>query len=358
MKVLFDYQVFSIQKYGGVSRYFCEIIKTMNYSLPILVSNNYYLQKLDLKYFRFGTNNVIFKKGLSFINKMYTLIKISFLKFDIYHPTYYNPYLLNFIKKKPTVVTIHDMIHEKFPQYFSLDDPTTDRKKKMVEHADRIIAVSENTKNDIIEIFGFSADKIDVIYHGDSFSLVEPCQIIKEKIPKRYILFTGNRNGYKNFEIMFKALKKYLLRDKSLYLICAGGGEFTKQELGLFENDSVVNRVLQFNCNDGELKQLYSSSLFFIYPSIYEGFGIPLLEAMSTETPILCSRTSCFPEVADKCAIYFDPHSIKDIEEKIGFALSNELEEYKMLGTERLSHFSWENARRQTKVSYLKVLSK
>lgn len=355
MKILYDYQIFSIEKYGGISRYFCELMKSINNILPIVISNNYYLGKTNLSYLKFGTNNLFFKKYLSFFNKLYTLNQIRNLKFDIYHPTYYNSYLFKKIKK-PIVVTIHDMIHENFSDLVDSNDPTIKRKALMAKRATRIIAVSENTKKDIIQTYGISPKKIDVVYHGDSFSDINLDICVNYDIPERYILYTGKRRGYKNFDNFILAVKKFVLNDSELFVVCAGGGSFNKYELELFKKLGLLDRIVHKECSDQLLKILYSKSLFFIYPSMYEGFGIPLLEAMSSDTAILCSNTSCFPEVAGDCAIYFDPYSISDIQKKINYALNNKLTKYKELGKHRLLFFTWEKTIENTQNTYKKAL--
>jgi glycosyltransferase involved in cell wall biosynthesis len=356
MKILYDHQIFSMQKYGGVSRYFYELKKSFNSVLPILISNNFYLEKSNLQYINYQTTNLFFRKFFSLINKLSTIIYTPFIKYDIYHPTYYNPFLMAITANKPFVLTIHDMIHEKFPEFLLNNDPTRERKFIMAKRANKIIAVSENTKKDIVEFYGISPDKIDVIHHGDSLGSVNINGLSNIDIPEKYILYTGQRAGYKNFTNFILASKKSLLNDEKLFVVCAGGGQFNHSELQFFKKNNLFNKIIQLNCNDQKLKLLYTNSIFFIYPSLYEGFGIPLLEAMSSNTAILCSDTSCFPEVAADAAIYFNPNSILDIEKKIIHALNNDLTYLKKLGKKRLKFFSWEQAIIKTRNTYKKVL--
>lgn len=356
MKILYDHQIFSMQKYGGVSRYFYELKKSFNSVLPILLSNNFYLEKSNLRYIKYETSNLFFRKFFSLINKLFTLIYAPFVKYDIYHPTYYNAFFMTISAKKPFVITIHDMIPEKFPEFLSIDDPTRERKLIMAKRADRIIAVSENTKKDIVELYGISPEKIDVIHHGDSLGSVDVEGLFDIDIPEKYILFTGQRAGYKNFTNFILAAKKSLLNDEKLFIVCAGGGQFNRSEVQFLKNNNLFNQIIQFDCNDQKLKFLYTNSIFFIYPSLYEGFGIPLLEAMGSNAAILCSDTSCFPEVAADAAIYFDPKNILDIEKKISYALNNDLTHLKKLGKKRLNFFSWEKAIIETRKTYRKLL--
>jgi glycosyltransferase involved in cell wall biosynthesis len=248
------------------------------------------------------------------------------------------------------------MIHEKFPLYFSKKDETAKRKEILAKKASRIIAVSYQTKKDIVEILGINEDKIDVIYHGSSFLDIKEDLKFSEQLPDNYILFTGTRGGYKNFNKLIEAIYEFLLTN-DLYLICAGGGNFTSEEISLFKKYKIEKKVLQFSVDDLKLKSLYKHSNFFIFPSLYEGFGIPLLEAMTSNCPILCSNTSCFPEIAGDSALYFNPYSEDDIREKINYALHNDLNEFVRRGKKRLEYFSWNKAREKTINSYKKVLN-
>lgn len=357
MKILFDYQIFSMQKYGGISRYFVEILKSGNILLPILISENHYLKQTSRKFIRVNANNTFIRGIFGKLNAIFSIIIAPMLNFDIYHPTYYNPFLLKLLQNKPLVITVHDMIHEKFPEYFNDDLNTKSRKLKMVNKACKIIAVSENTKKDIITYYGIPADKIKVIYHGDSLVPIFPDFSLQEKIRKKYVLFTGQRGGYKNFHNLVFALKDFLINDRNLALVCAGGGEFNSEEVNFIKKNGLFDKIYQFSCSDNQLKALYQKAEFFIYPSLYEGFGIPLLEAMSSSCPILCSNTSCFPEVAANAAIYFDPSDILDIKEKIAYALNNDLTSYKKLGDKRVRFFKWETAKQETIKLYQEIMA-
>ena len=355
MKILYDFQIFSKQKYGGISRYFVEIMKGLSFYLPILVSGNFYLKNSNVKYFNLDWNFKGKIRLLSYTNQIRMKFYFMFNDFDIFHPTYYDTYFLNYIKSKPFVLTIHDMTHEKFSDFINDQDNVIQNKKILAKKATRIIAVSENTKKDIVEILKVSSDKIDVIYHGSSFELIEECSELKNKLVDRYILFTGKRNGYKNFLNFILAVKLILNEQPDLFIICAGGGKFNNEELNLFKKYKINEQLINLQCNDKELKTLYVNSLFFIFPSIYEGFGIPLLEAMSSRTPILCSNSSCFPEIAENCAVFFNPFDVLDIEKKIRFALVSDLSDIVNNGVQRLSFFSWQKAQIETKKVYEKI---
>jgi glycosyltransferase involved in cell wall biosynthesis len=353
MKIFYDYQIFSSQRYGGISRYFYEIMKNRDYVLPLFFNNNNYLDRDVSIKINFIGKIRLFNYFNSLYNKFYLLLSKDY---DIFHPTYYNPYFLGY-NKKPFVLTIHDMIHEKFKEAFHENEQTSIRKKLLANEANKIIAVSKKTKEDIIEILNIPSKKIKVIYHGSNFDFIRCDDEIKKLLPSRYILFTGNRNGYKNFKNLIYALKSFLLNDSGLFLICVGGTAFTSEEKNIFKELKINNNVLRFSCNDRQLKTLYTNSLFFIFPSLYEGFGIPLLEAMASATPILCSNTGCFPEIARDCAIYFNPYDVEDIQKKIRFAFNHDLMIYVKKGKKRFKDFSWDKAREKTMQLYEEVIS-
>jgi len=185
MRILFDYQTFQLQKFGGISRYYVELINRLslshNIEIGIKYSDNQYLKeniyisikpifdqrKEFLKGMEFYGKGRLFNflKGLTpskyndcyKLNREYSIELLKKQNFDIFHPTYYDDYFLDFIGKKPFVLTIHDMNYEKFPEFFPIADKTAMIKKKLAQKASHIISVSENTKKDIVSFWGIDA---------------------------------------------------------------------------------------------------------------------------------------------------------------------------------------------------------
>lgn len=357
MKILYDHQILIMQKYGGISRYFYELITNLeqmqatDISIPVCFSKNYYFEKyLGRKSIREGIP--FFYYFNKFLNESRVLHKLNSDKFDIIHPTYYEPYILSRKGKSKLVITVHDMIHELYPEYFH--DNTKQKKKKMIEAADAIIAISENTKKDLLKFFpGISAEKIKVIYHGNSFPVQKEAQ---EK--QNYILFTGQRRNYKNFNNFVKAVAPLLLK-YNLNLVCTGPA-FDIEENNFLKKLGIQEKVFHKSASDKELIDLYSHALVFVFPSMYEGFGIPILEAFASKCPLVCSNSSSLPEIGGDAAIYFDPLNIDDMREKIESVivskdLQNELIEK---GCEQLKKFSWEQTAEQTFELYEQLIKK
>ena len=179
-------------------------------------------------------------------------------------------------------------------------------------------------------------------------------------MPEKYILYVGNRDFYKNFNNFILAVEPLLKEHKDLYLIAAGGGLFNKDELKLFESKNLKNKIIYKSADDTSLATLYSNALAFIFPTLYEGFGIPALEAMNCDCPVVMSNTSSLPEVGGDAAIYFDPTKTGDMTEKIGSVIFNkELREGLVKkGAIQRNKFSFEKTALDTMKIYEKLLNK
>jgi len=365
MKILYDHQIFSLQKYGGISRYFCELyshlltMDTIHPEMSVLYSENSYyrelfhqkkhcpLQKISGKYLNFGKNFAIYK-----LNEYPCKKQIRQGKFDILHPTYYDPYFLKFLKSKPYVLTVYDMIHELFPEMFK-GDTTAIQKKKVIENATKIIAISENTKKDIIRFYDSDPKKIEVVPLATSLQKIAPDNTLN--LPQKYILFVGNRSAYKNFIFFIHSVSPLLCSEKDLYLICAGGGVFSPEEMRLLKDLKITDKVIHVPViHDSTLAQLYRKAILFIFPSRYEGFGIPVLEAFSCGCPVAASNCSSLPEVGDEAVNYFDPTNPESLQKTVENIIQNESvqESLRIRGYQRLEHFSWEKTALDTKKVY------
>lgn len=264
------------------------------------------------------------------------------------------------IGKTPLVVTVHDMTHELFPQFFGIHPRYAQDKKTFVDRADRIIAISQTTKTHLVDILGVPEEKIDVIHHGNSLQPPANVDELMPDLPERYIMFVGSRWAYKNFDNMLKAFSLLRQEDKDLILICTGGGKVTRSERRLLQEQKLEECTRFLNPSDDELAAIYKRSLCFVYPSYNEGFGLPLLEAFACSAPVVCSRASCFPEIAGEAALYFDPNSAEDMAATILRCIRSEDLRRGLIsaGAERLKLFSWDRCARQTLDTYHKALGK
>ena len=361
MKILYDHQIFTMQKFGGISNYFFELHKSTQYNSEIITkySNNVFIKNKNIldkfehnKYINFIYRKFVWKMNENYCNKI-----IKQQDFDLLHPTYFNTYFLKKIGNKPFIITIHDTIHEIFPSLFNKKDNTIEKRKELIYKAKRIIAISENTKKDIINYYDIPSDKIDVIYHGyDQYE--NPINKLIPNLPKKYILFVGNRNRYKNFKFLCQAIADILKNNKDLYLVCSGYS-FNLDEYIFLEKLGINKKVVHYFFNKDSMYSAYNNAIMFIYPSLYEGFGIPILDAFYARCPTILSNASCFPEIAKNGALYFDIGDKISLQEKVHTLLTNNKVKEDLINKAqiRLADFSWENTRKETYQSYCKTLN-
>jgi glycosyltransferase involved in cell wall biosynthesis len=369
MKVIYDHQIFAMQNYGGISRYFFELMNyfdkdtEINSKLSIALSSNYYIDNCSFLPQNSTPISSIYR--IPYIRKFLNLdrSKKILLKqdFDIFHPTYYDPYFLEYLGEKPFVLTIHDMIHEIFPEYFYLSDKTISWKRTLAEKANRIIAVSENTYKDIVKFMDISPNKITVIHHGASININNVNGTIDNKtayqIPNKYILFVGARERYKNFYFLLESVAPILHRNKDLHLICAGGGAFSNGEIKFLKILDIGHKVAQYDVDDRMLIYLYKNALGFVFPSLYEGFGMPVLESFACGCPVIASCSSSIPEVGRDAIIYFNPKDVTDLRDSVDKVIYDDTlrEKLKLKGYKQLKNFSWEKTAIETKKLYMSI---
>lgn len=365
MKILYDYQMFSREKFGGIPKYFCELMKNIpsehQINLSVILSHNQYLKE-DYDFFKkiiipwpekefIGKS--FFKKKIDFLNRQYSRHSISSNKYDIFHPTFYNDYFLDLLKK-PYIITVHDLIIFKFKNtMYRKDLLRCQMEEKVIKKANRIISISQNTKKDIVDIFNINPEKIDVIYHG--FNKPD----IKTKLNNygRYILFVGRRDNYKNFKTFAKAASSLMKKESDLKLVCVGN-PFEKEEIEDLKILKILEKTIALRVDEKTLNNLYSNAMVFVYPSLYEGFGMPILEAFANNCPVCLSNTSCFPEIAGNAATYFDPNDHESILEAIKKVLYDNSYKKQMInaGKKRLLNFSWAKTAEETIASYKKAI--
>jgi len=368
MNILYDYQIFTIQKYGGISRYFSELISRFdqtNYKTrtSLYLSNNAYItNQIQTGVKQFFPNTKFRGKDriLDFVNKQKSQFDLKYFNFDLFHPTYYNTYFLKNLNNKPFVATFYDLIHEKFSNQFpelSLRKELFLQKRIILEKAKRIIAISETTKNDIINFYKISGENIDVVYLANSIN--KTFDVSDSLFNKyEYILYVGNRDGYKNFLSYLESIRELLISN-NLRLVCAGGGNFSSDELS-FINKLNLNKYIIFEKieNDTKLSTLYQNALFFVFPSLYEGFGIPILEAFANNCPALLSNTGSLPEIGSDSALYFNPSCFNSMFEMTSkmirdVQLRNTL---RLKGLMREKSFNWDLTFKETIEVYNRAL--
>lgn len=373
MKVIYDSQIFSAQEYGGISRYFCELAKSVAAHGGVAVQIvapmyiNAYIDNGDKRLLSgfacpdlMRSNQSRFVKFLRrTLGLMLGGLVMRFQGPDIIHETYYSPLKFGSTSAK-RVLTVFDMIHEKFSDQFPSSDKTAMYKSIAAKRADHVICISESTRRDVIDLLKLDPTKVSVTYLGFSkLSVASPSLKKIDGIDKPYILFVGNRSGYKNFKALLNAYSGSVLLRNNFKLVCFGGGPFTESErLEIVGFDLKNDAVLHFYGDDQRLSNFYTQATAFIYPSLYEGFGIPPLEAMANDCPVICSNTSSIPEVVGNAGEYFDPKDIHSLRNAIERVISSQsrMDELRSYGRERLNCFSWDICASETVSIYKKLV--
>jgi glycosyltransferase involved in cell wall biosynthesis len=362
--IVYDYQAFH-QKYGGISRYFFELAKYAGsvdqniVEVQAFFHSNEYLK--DANKFRIiGVKlpaSDFLGRLTSRLNAVGSRLVTPIKKgVDIYHETYYlhGDYAPPSAKR---VITVFDMIAERFDSDSRSEMQLRRIKSRAINRADHIICISKNTQRDLVEILNVPIQKTSVVYLGHSnLQNHRPSDL---NFSKPYILYVGQRDGYKNFTGLLRAFSNSRILKNDYLLICFGGGSFTLKEKKLIKYMGINSeRICYLTGDDSLLCNLYEGASVFVYPSMYEGFGIPLLEAMSLNCPVACSNSSSFPEVVGDAASMFDPidvHQIQGAIEKI-ITVPEYASNLIQNGRNRLSIFSWENCGKNTLYIYRNLL--
>ena len=360
MKVLYDDQMFRIQKLGGITRYFAYLYhhlpnEQVTVDLGMLYTRNLYLQDAPLP-LQNTMGRLLVGKHFQQVNRWYSKYLIRSGHYDVLHPTYYDPYLLREAAGKPIVVTVHDLIHQLFPQYFRPGDPTSRQQHEIIPRADRIIAISENTKRDILRFFPVDERKITVIHHGLMLGAPQMAGVLPSSQGADYLLYVGERGIYKNFARMVEGVAP-LLHKYGLRLICAGSRPFSAEEQAMLARFGIAEQVEQRRVSDVELRTLYHHAVCFVFPSLYEGFGLPILEAFAAGCPVVLSESSCFPEIAGEAGVYFDPLQSDSIGAAVQKVADDRALRERMVsvGKERLGLFDANDMVRKTRDLYLSL---
>jgi len=364
MKILYDGAIYSVQAAGGANRYWAKVIDHLPVSArPYLMTNtirktNYPgSQRLRTFYFK----RFAFRPGRAslVLEKLYFKTVLKTRSFDVFHPSIYSENAAGISVREfkcPIVVTIHDMIEELYPEV----DPMGLRhrqKAEVLEVASAVICVSHNTKRDLLKWFPKLKPAITVTHLASELDV--SMSYGDRQVPQvPYFIFVGGRqSSYKNFALLLKAFSGVIAMNCKVRL-CLVGPPLTAEEkteisqLGLLEHISHAGQP-----DDQYLAKLYRCSLALVYPSLYEGFGIPPLEAMACGTLVIASNQASLPEVIGDAGILFDPHDVKSLTDILIGVARGQLNREAMIerGFNRASQFSWQRTADETFKVYREV---
>lgn len=366
--VLFDGEIFWRQRCGGVSRYFCALAKALyqrgvaasvvaplhrNALLAALPRNLVHGQRIEGPEFLAvklaGTANSAWLQGAW----------QALLRPAVVHHTYYPPLNGRPPRRVPRVVTVHDMIPELMPHLVPGEERTVAAKRRAVEAADHVICVSEHTRADLLNLTNLSPNRVSVVYHGAD-DLPEPrAERLPDGLRPPFILYVGKRDGYKNFSTLAKAFAAAVNLPRETRLVAFGGGPFTRHEHEQFNRLGIAARVWQTSGDDHRLVHLLRTAFVMVYPSLYEGFGLPPLEALAQGCPVISSNAASMPEVLGDAALLFDPLSHEALTTHLERLALDESVRHQMIdrGHARARRFSWLSCAEQTAQIYESLTS-
>ena len=229
-------------------------------------------------------------------------------------------------------------------------------KLKSLKMADHIISISKKTKEDLMKFYNIEENIISVTHLGSNHALLKDNEYELINQQKPHILYVGSREKYKNFEFFLKGYSLSSKLKNDLNIVLFGGGKLSNNERKMIDELKLNNKVFHKEGDDKKLYNLYKSSKVFIFPSIYEGFGLPLVEAMANNCPVICSKNQIFEEIAGDAVEYFDPTNLENFKEKVEEVVysNSRIEELKLLGKKKSNDYNWEKCTSDTLKIYRK----
>lgn len=361
MRLALDEQIFAIQAFGGISRMHAEVarqfvtspelqIDVLPMSAPII--NRYVLDDPALSA-SLGVKQA--KNEWTALGRYFARVRIH-PKADIIHNTFYLPHGLAPTRGAKRIVSVYDMIPEFMPHTRRRLDLLT-LKERYVRRADHIICISHATKSDLIRMYPNIDAPISVV-HLAVDPMFKPDSPALPDLPEHYILFVGHRGQYKDAQVLYAAFAQIAPEFPDLHLVCIGGGAFTRDESALFASLGITGRVKQDVLSDQRMPSAYANSQAFVFPSRYEGFGLPALEAMASGTPTILANTTSLPEVGGDGATYFEVGDSQDLSDKLRQVLTDPKLQSDLIarGIDRAKEFTWFKTAQETAGIYRREL--
>ena len=358
LRTVFDHRIFASQTHGGISRYFAGIAPLMashgcDARIIAPLHQNAYIGELPSSLV-WGWRIPRFRGNRRLAMMLDDTVAAPLARAHgarIVHETYFGPRRLA-PRGTAIVLTIYDMIHELFPA--TMQDPHTSlHKAAAIARADRILCISESTRRDLLHFFPEAEARTSVTLLGFDEQLsggAEP----DVASTRPYLLHVGARGGYKNFSALLDAYARSRRLPLDFDLVSVGTAPFTQNEAEVIAGHGLEHKVRLVQADDAGLNSLYSGAAAFVYPSLYEGFGIPPLEAMSANCPVIGVDRSSVPEVCGGAAEYSSDGSSETLRiaiESVVYSVERTAE-LRTAGKARLADFSWDRTAAATAACY------
>lgn len=359
MRVGYDEQAFLAQRRGGVTRYFVRLVEEFRADPglgadPVLgwsmAPNEHVLDAglaaavpLDRGRSEFDP----LASGTAYLANLPARARAR--RADLLHYTFYHPRFLRGGSSVPTVTTVHDMIPELYPELFARNPHL--HKAEYVRRSDLVLCVSEATRQDLIRLHGDPGVPVVVSHLGVDRNFRPGLERLPG-MPPRYVLFVGRRGGYKDFGVLVEALAQARLA--GAWLVAVGGGPLTDDEQDLLRRAGLGERWRQVSASEADLPHWYSCADLFVFPSRYEGFGLPTLESMAAGCPTVLARSSSLPEVGGDACDYFTPGDPADLAEVLVKLWEDEETRRRRAadGVARAAEFTWRRTAETTSAAY------
>lgn len=364
MKILFDYQVFLAQRFGGISRYFVELLRELagrpECDITVLAGlhRNELLATLPA---RPGLRIIGWRlprwlpgrRIYGLINRLFFALAAPGLDPDIYHATYYKVLAPRLRARR--VFTVYDMIHELHPGPEAAHDPTPRRKRQTVQRADHLLCISRHTRDDLVRLLEVPAGKTTVTPLAGSLRATPRAG---RPHPQPYLLYVGDRGGYKNADLLLRTLVRHPDLQKQFHLIFFGGPPFSRDESLRLAELGLGGQTHRVTGSDEDLATWYAHAFALVYPSRYEGFGIPPLEAMQYGCPVLASDQSSLPEVVGEAGRLFHPDAEDSLADVLRELVDHPAGRADLVGKGQQHHqwFTWKECADRTMAVYASLM--
>jgi glycosyltransferase involved in cell wall biosynthesis len=351
LRILYDHQAFSLQNTGGVSRYYYELVKhlsLMDSCRPEMVVGVHWnaFDFVNLPgVWVWGAHALSWvpRKARYVLNELLSTAVLPCCgEFDVYHPTHYRR--VRAARWKKLVVTHLDCAYERYSGLFNRVEMIKRLRARQFQASDAIICISESTRRDLHEFYDVPENKTFVVHPGVTQLRRHLNGHGQLTCDRPFVLYVGSRASYKNFPALLKAFAAAGLK-KEFDTLAVGGGEASDTERDFLRDLGLVGCVRFVpGASDALLAELYAQARLLVYPSLYEGFGFPPLEAMSLGCPALVARTSCLPEICRNAAFYFEVDSQESFVCSLRMACLDETQRATKIkeGKELVMSYTWD----------------